>query len=109
MKEFTIDQTITGHIGAVVDRGGNPATVQGKWAWATDSDTVTLEPSADGLSCKVVPGDKVDEVVNITAKADADLGAGVVPLVAVFETLVLVGGQATFVEASFDAPEPKTA
>ena len=107
MKEVTIDQTIIGRIGGIVDAGGNPATVQGLWLWATDSDTVTLEVAADSLSCKVVTTDAVDDVVNIKAEADADLSAGVAKLIVVFEPLVVVGGQAVFAEGTFDAPEAK--
>ena len=107
MKQVTIDQTITGQIGAVVDRAGNPATVQGLWAWATDSNSVTLEPTAESLSCKVITSDAVDDVVNIRAEADADLREGVAKLIVVFEPLVVVGGQAVFAEGTFAAPEAK--
>ena len=107
MKQVTIDQTITARIGAVRDRAGNPAEVEGPWSWETDSDTVTLQPSADSTSCVVVTGDQTDEIVNITAVADADLGEGVQEIIAVFEPLVIVGGTATFVEATFDNPTSK--
>ena len=110
MKEITIDQTISGTIGGIVDRAGNPAEVQGDWEWFTDSDSVTLEPSGEQLaSIKVVPGDVVDDVVNIRAEADADMTDGVAKLIVVFEPLAIVGGQAVFAAGTFAEPEPKPA
>lgn len=64
-----------------VDAKGHPAKVDGVPTWLTDNPAVVaLTPSADGLSCLVaavgIPG-----TVNINVTADADLGAGVTPLV----------------------------
>jgi len=64
-----------------VDAKGHPAKLDGAPSWLTDnSDAVSLDVSADGLSCTVkavgVPG-----VANVQVKGDADLGTGVTPLV----------------------------
>lgn len=110
MIEVTIDQMITAHITSVKDRAGNDVEVDAAgWVWISDSsDTVVLTPSEDTKSCLVNP-QNVDDVVTITATADGDTGSGVVPLIAVFDTLVVKGGRAVFVEAGFDEPVDKVA
>lgn len=71
-----------------LDRRGHPAPVDGVSVWATDdSDLLLVEPAADGMSCKVttktMPG-----VAHVQVTADADMGAGVRPVVGVVEFVV---------------------
>jgi hypothetical protein len=110
MIQVTIDQTITARITAVKDRAGNDVEVSaGGWGWNSDSsDSVILTPSPDTKSCVVDP-QHVDDVVTLTATADGDAGEGVIPLVVVFDTLVVVGGKAVFASGGFDAPAEKPA
>ena len=56
--------------------GGDPASIEGDAQW-TVAGTCTLMP-IDATSVWVLAGDVGDSVV--TVSADADLGAGVVPL-----------------------------
>jgi hypothetical protein len=110
MIGVTIDQTITARINAVKDRAGNDVEVDAAgWTWESDSDTVILTPSADTKSCLIDP-QNVDDTVSLKATADSDTTPdGVIPLVAIFDTLVVKGGRAVFVEAAFDAPVDRTA
>jgi hypothetical protein len=80
-----------------VDRKGNPAPVDGTPTWLTDNaDVVALEPSNDGLSCKVtavgIPG-----TASIQVTADADLGSGVVPIVGITDVEVTPAPATTIV------------
>ncbi len=60
-----------------LDSKDKPAKVDGTPTWSTDnSDVVTLEPSADGTSCKVSSGD-MPGTANIQVSADSDLGPDV--------------------------------
>lgn len=62
---------------------GQPAQVDGVPVWATSNATVlTFEEAADGMSGKVMAGAPgTGEQVTITG--DADLGAGVVPVIGI--------------------------
>ena len=64
------------------------------------------EPAADGLSCKVTAiGPITDIVSTITFTADADLGAGVVPLIGTAECTRVTPGTATVVTLNVGAPQ----
>ncbi len=79
-----------------VDKKGQPAKVDGAPEWSTDNtDVLALTPAADGLSCLVAAAGPLGDGT-ITLKADADLGAGVVPLIGTVDVSV-TGGQATVV------------
>jgi hypothetical protein len=87
----------------ITDRRGNPAPVDGVPVWATDnSDLVTLEPAADGLSCKVTTGTMAG-TATVQMTADADLGSGSVPLIGTLE-LVITTPPATVVTLTPSAP-----
>lgn len=105
MLELTIDQQAVVRF-RVTDRIGNPATVEGTPEWVIEDEafaTVTAAP--DGMSGTVVAADAVG-ATTLTVTADADLGAGVVPIVGVLA--VAVGaGQATFVSLEPEAPTAK--
>ena len=67
------------------DRKGKPAKIDGVPVWTVQSGSSTIEPAADGKSCKIITQDAVSDdpganTTTILAEADADLGAGFVPL-----------------------------
>lgn len=78
------------------DKKGNPAPVQDP-TWATDnSDLLTLTPSADGMSVTVAAvGVLGTGKVQLTA--DADLGAGVVPIIGTIDIEVTAGNATVIV------------
>lgn len=85
------------------DRKGNPAPVQGA-SWATDnSDVLALTPSADGLSCTVTATGMLG-VGNLQFNADANLGAGVEPIIGGPLEITVVAGEATTVEITAGTP-----
>jgi hypothetical protein len=57
---------------------GNPAPVDGAATWTVTAGTCTTQP-IDATSAYVVSGDPGDSTVSV--HVDADLGAGVVPVV----------------------------
>ena len=72
----------------IVDGHGNPGVVDGAPMWASSDETVLLViPAIDGLSAvvnTVAPG-----TARITVSADADIGAGVLPITGVSEDIVV--------------------
>jgi hypothetical protein len=78
----------------VMDKKGNPAPVDGVPVWLTDNtELLALTPAADGLSCLVAAvGPLGTATVSVTA--DADLGAGVTPIVGTLDVQI-TGGTAT--------------
>jgi hypothetical protein len=84
---------------AYVDGAGNPAVVDGAVVWDTSDDTIAhidpMTPTPVGAVengvVMLVPG-KVGNC-QITARADADLGAGVRELITLMDVTV-VGGEA---------------
>ena len=88
---------------AFLDRKENPAPVDGKPDWFTDnSDLLALTPSEDGLSCSIAAVGPAG-VANVEVRADADLGDGIVPVVARGEVTV-TAGVATVGRLVFDTP-----
>lgn len=76
------------------DKKGNPAKVDGAPVWATDNtDVLALTPAADGLSCNVVAVGVIG-IGTVQVTADADLGAGVVPVIGTLEISVTAGAAA---------------
>lgn len=62
-----------------VDAKGFPAKVDGAPVWGvSDASVGTITPAADGLSAEFVAG--FPGICQVTVDADADLGAGIVPL-----------------------------
>jgi len=80
----------------VVDKKGNDAKVDGVPEWLVDNtEVLALTPAADGLTCVAAAVGPLG-TATVTFKADADLGAGVTPLLGTLEVQV-VGGQAVTV------------
>lgn len=74
---------------------GHPAQVDGTPEWSTSNSAVcTVEPTADGLSALVKAAADLG-TVQVSVTADADLGAGYVPISGVLDIEVVGGGAAT--------------
>jgi hypothetical protein len=74
-----------------VDKKGNPARIDGVPEWLTDnSEVLVIEPSGDGLTCKVSAVGMVG-VANVQVTADADTGAGVRPVIGTLEVSITAG------------------
>lgn len=80
---------------AFADSKGNPAAVDGVPVWTSSDETVLqILVEADGMSATVAtvaPG-----TARITVQADADLGAGVLPITGVSEDVVVTPNPNTF-------------
>ncbi len=86
-----------------LDKKGNPAPVDGPPTWTTDnSDVLALTPAADGLSCLIVAVGQIG-TGNVQVSADADLGAGVTPIIGTL-ACTITGGTATTVTIDVGAP-----
>jgi hypothetical protein len=90
----------------VKNRRGGPARFDGVPEWFTDnSDVLRLEPAADGMSCYVYAvGPLTDTPVNVTMRADADLGAGVRPILGTI-AFEITAGEAALIELQDDPAE----
>jgi hypothetical protein len=77
----------------VEDSKGNPAQVEGTPAWASADETrVIVEAAADGMTAVIkAVGPMTTSPVQVSVTADADLGAGVKPLVGLLDVTVLAG------------------
>jgi hypothetical protein len=90
---------------APVDKFGNPATIDGAAVWASSDETVaTVVPSADSLSCDVLPVGKVGSV-QISATADADMGDGIKPVSGTID-IEVVAGETVSMGVAAGAPVP---
>lgn len=77
----------------------NPAPVDGVPAWAvSDGALLSLSVAADGMSAVVSAVGPIG-AGQVSVNADADLGAGVVPVVGILDVQV-VGGDAAVVQIS---------
>jgi hypothetical protein len=74
-----------------VTRRGQPAPIDGVPVWAVSDPTIVeLTPEADGMRCLVRPvGPAGDAQVRV--EADADMGAGVIPIIGLLDVKVLAG------------------
>jgi hypothetical protein len=99
MAQMTVTQFTVARIKAFKDSKGNPAKVDGVPEWATDSpEVLSLEPAADGMTCKVTALGLItsaDVPARVQVTADADLGAGVKPIIGVLEFDVTPGEAVT--------------
>jgi hypothetical protein len=96
------NQTVSASI-APVDAKGNPAQVDGVPSWSSsDPGLLTVVASADGLSAVIAAVGPLG-TAQLQVAADADLGEGIVPLVATAD-ITIVGGQAVALTINFDAP-----
>jgi len=86
----------------ITDARGNPAAVDGVPEWTVDNNLIVVTPTADGMSCKCSSAGGLG-TSTVTATVDADLGAGVTPILGqiVFD---LVAGSATVVELTPGTP-----
>jgi len=75
-----------------VDNHGNPAVVDGDVTWASSDEQIArvAADTADSMSAIVEAQSKVGQC-QITATADADLGAGVRELVTLMDLTVVAG------------------
>jgi hypothetical protein len=72
------------------DHAGNPATVDGAPTWeSSDLNVLTVEPSADGMTCFAVP--VALGTADVTVTADADLGEGVTSITNVITITITPG------------------
>ena len=82
---------------------GNIATVDGAPAWSlSDPSLAILDIAADGMSAVLKPIGPVGSLI-VQATADADMGAGVVPILASLP-VDLIAGTAVSVEMAAGAP-----
>lgn len=89
---------------SVVDAKGNAAVVDGVPVWtASDPAGLTLTPAPDGLSCSIAAAGPVG-TYQVTLTADADLGAGITPLVGILDVNV-VAGEAVAIGFALGTPE----
>jgi hypothetical protein len=105
---ITADEVVTLSIdpASITDREGNPATVENV-TWATsDATKVSVEPSADGLSCLCVS--HLQGEATILVEADADLGAGV-KTISGSQDISVTPGQAAKITVNAGTPTPKDA
>jgi hypothetical protein len=81
----------------IKDKNGKPANVDDPPVWSTSDDLVAMaDSSADPTSMKAKIVAKGSGVCQITVTADADLGAGVKPLIGFLDVTIL--GTATVIE-----------
>jgi hypothetical protein len=89
---FTLpdDKTASAAI-SYVDAKGNAAKVDGAPEWTSSDPTVlAVNAAPDGLTAEILPVGPLG-TAQITVKADADLGAGVVELVTLADVEVVAG------------------
>lgn len=105
MNTITIDQKIPFTI-AFQDSAGNAARVDGPVTVEVSDPTLAevVDLSADGLSGAIAG--KAAGIVQVRASGDADLGAGVRPVL-VTGDLEIVAGEAVVGTMTFGAAVPK--
>jgi hypothetical protein len=86
----------------ITDAKGNPAAVDGAPTWTVDNNLITLTPSADGMSCDCAAAGGIG-TSTVTATVDADLGAGVTPILGTLD-IEIDAGPATVVQLQPGAP-----
>ena len=97
---FEVDVTV-----GYQDDAGNQAQVEGDPLWSSsNTDDLAIVATADPFTVTVQALGPVGSMPELTVEADADLGAGVVPIIA-SEQISIVSGQAT--TASFTVGEPR--
>lgn len=106
MAQLTTRQEATATI-TVTKADGSPGSVDGVPVWASSDETVlTVTAAADGMSAvvsAVAPGGPA----RISVTGDADLGAGVTPLIGMSEDIDVVidpRDQASVITVSLGAP-----
>lgn len=107
MANVTTDQNFPNVSLSIKDDKGRDAKVDGIPVWASSDETViTAVASADGMSGvvnTVAPG-----TARVTVSADADLGAGVIPIIGVSEDIIVTAGSvASVMTLDLGAPAAK--
>lgn len=98
------DQSVSASV-TFQDAKGNAARVDGVPVWAADpAGIVELVVADDGMSAVVKPVGPLGSV-QVSVTADADLGAGNVPL-ALLGTVEVIAGTAVAGSINFGAPVP---
>lgn len=101
-KDMTTTQQVAVSI-APLDKHGAPAVVDGAPVWTTDnSDVLTIEAATDGLSATVKAAGPIG-TATVTVTVDADLGAGVRPLIGTLDVEV-TAGEATSISITAGQP-----
>lgn len=99
-------------IGSVTDDYGNPAEVDGAFAWTVAPDGIgALDLSAGDRDVLFVPNGTATQAGVLEGRADADLSGEVVPLLAVVQ-FVVKAGRASVVSLNVtveDKPAPALA
>jgi hypothetical protein len=77
---------------AYVDAKGNPATVDGEVTWASsDTNIATVDvDDADSFTAQVTPGTQIGQM-QVTARADADLGNGTREIITTMDVEIVAG------------------
>ena len=76
---------------AYLDAKKNPALVEGAPVWSSSDESIlTVVAAADGLSAVVTPVGPLG-TAQVKIEADADLGAGVTPVVTLGDVEVVAG------------------
>ena len=105
MLVLTNAQKVTLSVEAL-DQYGNPAKIDGVPSWqVSDAAIGNITPAADGLSAVFVTTGTLG-VVQVSAQADADLGAGVRPLTATLD-IAVEASEAVVLGLKAGVPEPK--
>lgn len=87
------------------DDMGDVARVDGIPSWSFNNTTFSVTPASDGMSAVIRGvGTVIGSTSVLTVNADADLGAGVVPITKT-EIFTLTSGTAT--SATFGIGEPR--
>jgi hypothetical protein len=72
----------------IVDAKGNPALVDGAPVWAASDPALDVQTSPDGMTATISAVGPLG-AYQVTVTADADLGAGVVPLMGILDVVVV--------------------
>jgi hypothetical protein len=106
MYNLPVDHFVSMQVG-YVDAQGNAATVDGEVSWESSDEAIaTVEvDSGDSTICRVMPQDIGQ--VQITATADADIGAGVRELVTTCDIMVVAGEAVAGSIEPLGEPQPR--
>ena len=90
-----------------VDADGHPATVDGEVTWASSAAEIAdvQVDAGDSHICTVTPGTTLG-TAQITATADADLGAGVRELITTLDVTVVAGEAVAGTISPVGDPQP---
>ena len=105
---FTLPSRMQVHVQvAYVDASGNPAVVDGPVKWSSSNDaSLTVAPETpDGLTATVGAVGPIGQA-QVTATADADLGAGVRSLVTTMDVTIVAGEAVTGTISPVGSVEP---